>query len=45
MLVKNVMLTRDKLITVAPTATIKQALEVIDKNNLLSIPVVEGDKF
>jgi acetoin utilization protein AcuB len=45
MLVNNIMLTRDKLITVSPKATIKEALETIDKNNFLSLPVAEGDKF
>lgn len=45
MLVTNVMLTRDKLVTVSPEATIKKALEIIDEHNFLSIPVVVGDKF
>jgi acetoin utilization protein AcuB len=45
MLVNNVMLTRDKLITVSPKATIKEALETIDKNNFLSLPVADGNSF
>jgi acetoin utilization protein AcuB len=45
MLVNNIMLTRDNLITVSPKATIKEALETINKNNFLSLPVAEGDKF
>lgn len=45
MLVNNVMLTRDKLTTVSPKATVKEALELMDKNRFLSLPVVEGDKF
>lgn len=44
-LVKNIMLPKEKLITVTPKASIGTALEFINKNNFLSIPVVEGDKF
>jgi acetoin utilization protein AcuB len=45
MIVRSIMLSKDKLITVLPEDTIKTALEVIEKNNLLSVPVVVGKKF
>lgn len=45
MFVKNLMLPKEKLVTIAPSETIKRALELIDENNFLSIPVAEGDKF
>lgn len=45
MIVKGIMLTKDKLITVSPKDTIKTALDVIKKNSLLSIPVTLGGKF
>jgi acetoin utilization protein AcuB len=45
MFVKNLMLPVEKLITITPNETIKKALEVIEENNFLSIPVAEGDKF
>jgi acetoin utilization protein AcuB len=45
MFVKNLILPKEKLITITPGDTIKRALELIDENNFLSIPVVEGDKF
>jgi acetoin utilization protein AcuB len=45
MFVKNLMLPKEKLVTIAPSETIKRALELIDENNFLSIPVSEGDKF
>lgn len=45
MLVKSIMLLQEKLITVTPKTSIGRALEIINENNFLSIPVVEGDKF
>lgn len=45
MFVKNLMLPKDKLITISPRETIKRALDMIEENNFLSIPVAEGDKF
>lgn len=45
MFVKNLMLLKGKLTTVAPKVTIGKALEIMKKNKFLSIPVVEGNKF
>lgn len=45
MFVKNLILPIEKLITITPKDTIKKALELIEENNLLSIPVAENDKF
>ena len=45
MFVKNSMLPLGKLITISPKESIKKALEVIEENNLLSIPVAEDEKF
>lgn len=45
MFAKNLMLPRTNLITVSPKDTIKKALEVIEENHFLSVPVAEGDKF
>jgi len=45
MFVNNLMLSKDKLITVTPKITIGKALQIIDENNFLSIPVVEDNKF
>ena len=45
MFVNNLMLLKEKLITVTPKSTIGKALEIMDENNLLSIPVVDGDEF
>lgn len=45
MFVNNLMLSKEKLITVTPKVTIGKALEIMDENNFLSIPVVEDNKF
>lgn len=45
MLVKNIMLPKENLITVSPKANIGKALDIINENKFLSIPVVDGDKF
>lgn len=45
MFVRNLMLTRDKLITVSANKTIGEALELMEKHGFLSIPVAEGNKF
>ena len=45
MFVNNLMLMKEKLITVTPKVTIGKALEIMDENNFLSIPVVEDTKF
>ena len=42
MFVNNLMLLKEKLITVTPKVTIGKALEIMDENNFLSIPVAEG---
>jgi acetoin utilization protein AcuB len=45
MLVKNVMLTRDQLVTISRETTLEQALKAIEENNYLSLPVVDRDTF
>lgn len=45
MLVKNIMLPKESLITVTPKTTIGRALDIMNENKFLSIPVVEGEKF
>lgn len=45
MLVKNLMLKAENLTTITPKDTISKALEIIEKNNFLSIPVADKDKF
>ena len=45
MFVKNLMLSKDNLITITPKESIKRALDIIEENNFLSIPVAEGEKF
>lgn len=45
MFVKNLMLPLEQLVTVSPEDNIKKALQIIDENNFLSVPVVKGDKF
>lgn len=45
MFVNNLMLLKEKLVTVTPKVTIGKALEIMDENNFLSIPVVEENKF
>lgn len=45
MFVKNSMLTKDKLVTITPKDSIKKAIDVMEENNFLSIPVAEGEKF
>jgi acetoin utilization protein AcuB len=45
MLVKNVMLTRDQLITVSRKDTLQEALRLMEEHNYLSLPVVEKGKF
>lgn len=45
MFVNNLMLLKEKLVTVTPKVTIGKALEIMDENNFLSIPVVEDNKF
>lgn len=45
MFVNNLMLSKEKLITVTPKDTIQKALDLMEKNNFLSIPVCDGDKF
>jgi len=39
------MLLKEKLTTVTPKMMIGKALEIMEQNNFLSIPVVEGTKF
>ncbi|WP_291571405.1 CBS domain-containing protein [Clostridium sp. UBA4548] len=45
MFVSNLMLPKEKLTTVTPKITIGEALDVMEKNNFLSIPVADGNKF
>lgn len=45
MFVNNLMLPKEKLITASPKDTVKRALDLIEENNFLSIPVAEGNKF
>lgn len=45
MFVSNLMLSKEKLTTVTPKITIGEALDIMEKNNFLSIPVAEGNKF
>lgn len=45
MLVKNIMLPLEKLITISPKDSIQKALQVMDDNSFLSLPVCEGNKF
>jgi len=45
MFVNNLMKPKEKLITVTPKVTIAEALEIMEQNNFLSIPVVEDAKF
>ncbi|MCY6355454.1 CBS domain-containing protein [Clostridium sp. ZS2-4] len=45
MLVSNLLLSKEELTVVSPKESAEKALDLIKKNNLLSIPVVDGDKF
>lgn len=45
MLVRNQMMPIAKLYKISPDDTISKALEVLNKNNLMSAPVLKGDKF
>jgi len=45
MFVKNSMLPKDKLVTITPKDSIKKAIDIMEENNFLSIPVAEGEKF
>ncbi|MEG2353980.1 MAG: CBS domain-containing protein [Clostridium sp.] len=45
MFVSNLMLGEEKLVTVSPKETVKKALELIEENKFLSIPVSDGNKF
>ena len=45
MFVKNLMVPKRELVLVAPTDTIKKALDLIGQNKFLSIPVVGDNKF
>lgn len=45
MFVNNLMLSKDKLITVSPKDTVKRALELIEEHKFLSIPVADEEKF
>ncbi|MCB2293209.1 CBS domain-containing protein [Clostridium algoriphilum] len=45
MFVNNLMLLKEKLTTVTRKTTIGKALEIMEQNKFLSVPVVEGSKF
>lgn len=45
MFVKKIMLKKEKLMIISPKENLKKALQIIEANNYLSIPVSEGEKF
>lgn len=45
MFVSNLMLPKEKLVTVTPKVTIGHALSLMEEKHFLSIPVIDGDKF
>lgn len=45
MMVKNIMIPLEKLTVVTLENTVKETIDLIDAHNLLSLPVVEGNKF
>ena len=45
MMVKNIMIPLEKLTIVTLENTVKETINLIDGHNLLSLPVVEGNKF
>ncbi|ONI38108.1 hypothetical protein AN639_11530 [Candidatus Epulonipiscium fishelsonii] len=45
MLVKNIMIPKDKLTVVDMSCTVKETIDLIDSKNLLSLPVVDGKNF
>lgn len=45
MLVKNIMISSEKLSKVSIQDTVGEAIQLIDSHNLLSLPVVEGNRF
>lgn len=45
MLVKAIMLTSDRLNVANSKSTLQEALEIMEVNNFLSIPVVDGGRF
>ena len=45
MMVKNIMIPVEKLTTVALEDTVGDTIKLIDAHNLLSLPVVQGNKF
>ena len=44
-MVKNIMIPLEKLTVVTLENTVKETIDLIDAHNLLSLPVVEGNKF
>lgn len=45
MRVKAIMIPKDKLTCITVDTTVEEAMNLIDQQNLLSLPVIEGDKF
>lgn len=45
MFIKNLMLSKNELTTVGPKENIKEALNLMESNGFLSIPVVQEEKF
>lgn len=45
MKIKAILIPKAKLNTISLNATIREALEMIDRNNMLSLPVVDGERF
>lgn len=45
MFIKNLMVPKDELTVINPKDSVREALNLMENNGFLSIPVVDGDKF
>lgn len=45
MQVKSIMLPKNKMVLLAPTETVREAVEKIEKGNFLSLPIIADGKF
>lgn len=45
MKIKAILIPKAKLHTISLSATVKEALDIIDRNNMLSLPVMDGECF
>ena len=45
MKIKAILIPKAKLHTISLNATVKEALDIIDRNNMLSLPVMDGECF